>query len=373
MLRKVKQYFEAAGQNDKLRQRLAAAEAELSETRAELAERRTLGRDIPVFFVVGEPKSGTGWLTKMLDSHPEILCRGGGRFFDRELKNEALEEIQAGEADGARMQPSSLYRAMLEAQYLRLWIEKSVWSRNEDPEEHLTRLTRRAIDYFLMENLSKTNKRVVGDKTPRLTPNILREISVIYPEAKVIHIIRDGRDQVVSRMHHAWKRGRDRGGSVMLVPEELDKRQAFFRDPQAFLASGEGIFLERRLRSYASEWATRVGRAIEDGPALIGGDYAEVRYEDLLERPVQEAANLFEFLGTDAAENTVSRCVEATSFESLSGRERGQENYDLDHGKYRKGVAGDWKNVLTERDKEIFKEEAGNLLVGLGYEKDNDW
>src|SRR3712207_6966636 len=29
----------------------------------------------PVFFVVGQGKSGTGWLRKMLDHHPEVLCR----------------------------------------------------------------------------------------------------------------------------------------------------------------------------------------------------------------------------------------------------------------------------------------------------------
>jgi hypothetical protein len=56
-----------------------------------------------------------------------------------------------------------------------------------------------------------------------------------------------------------------------------------------------------------------------------------------------------------------------------SGRERGQENYTLDHGKHRKGIAGDWKNVFTERDKAVFKEAAGNLLIELGYEKDDNW
>jgi hypothetical protein len=39
----------------------------------------------------------------------------------------------------------------------------------------------------------------------------------------------------------------------------------------------------------------------------------------------------------------------------------------------RKGVAGDWQNVFTEGDKEIFKDEAGKLLVRLGYEKDRKW
>jgi hypothetical protein len=29
--------------------------------------------------------------------------------------------------------------------------------------------------------------------------------------------------------------------------------------------------------------------------------------------------------------------------------------------------------VFTKRDKEIFKEEAGELLVELGYEQDHNW
>jgi hypothetical protein len=63
--------------------------------------------------------------------------------------------------------------------------------------------------------------------------------------------------------------------------------------------------------------------------------------------------------------------VEAASFERLSeGREQGQEDTS---SFYRKGVAGDWKNHFTERDKRIFKKEAGELLIELGYERDLDW
>jgi hypothetical protein len=39
----------------------------------------------------------------------------------------------------------------------------------------------------------------------------------------------------------------------------------------------------------------------------------------------------------------------------------------------RKGVSGDWRGAFTEGDRRIFKEEAGDLLVELGYEKDHDW
>jgi len=355
-----------------LRRRLAATEAELSEARAQLA-RQSSEEDMPVFFVVGQPKSGTGWLMKILDFHPEIYCRGGGRFFGRELRNEEFKEMKTGKAVRAKIQPSSLYNAILDAEYLRLWIERSVWTRDDDPEEHLTKLTRLAIEHFLTERLSKTGKRMVGDKTPLFTPKILSEISVVYPEAKVIHLIRDGRDQAVSWMHHLWRSAKDQGGIFDLEPEESARRDAFHQNPQEFLISGEGIYLEKRLRSTAEAWKIRVGTAIEDGPTLLGAHYVEVRYEDLLEKPEEEARRLFEFLGADASEETVNRCVESASFEKLSGRERGQENYTLDFRKHRKGIAGDWKNVFTERDRATFKEVAGDLLIKLGYEKDNNW
>ena len=36
-------------------------------------------------------------------------------------------------------------------------------------------------------------------------------------------------------------------------------------------------------------------------------------------------------------------------------------------------IAGDWKNHFTEEDRRVFKEEAGELLIRLGYEEDLDW
>jgi hypothetical protein len=40
---------------------------------------------------------------------------------------------------------------------------------------------------------------------------------------------------------------------------------------------------------------------------------------------------------------------------------------------FRKGTTGDWQNHFTQDHKKIFKEIAGNLLIELGYEKDNMW
>ena len=326
------------------RRGINAKNAEISALKREIVRLRgdgAVAAETPVFFVVGQQKSGTTWLMRMLDAHQEILCRGEGRFFGADWRQKSLVK-----SDEMRP-PSSLLYALREAEYLRLWVERSVWGRNDDAEEHLDNLARMAVDYFLLGELAKTGKRLVGDKSPLLTPETVAEISAVYPEARIIHIIRDGRDAAVSAAHHARNFGRARGTK---------------RD--------DGLFEEAQIRKLAADWNARVGRTVEDGPRLFGDRYVEVRYEDLLARPEVEMARLLNFLGAAPDEKSVGRCVAAASFERLSrGRTRGEEDPS---SFFRKGVAGDWRDAFTERDRRVFEEEAGALLARLGYGEAGD-
>ncbi len=40
---------------------------------------------------------------------------------------------------------------------------------------------------------------------------------------------------------------------------------------------------------------------------------------------------------------------------------------------FRSGKTGEWKKSFSPEHKKIFKDVAGDLLIRLGYEKDNDW
>ena len=345
----------------KIRRRFKEQSREMERLRTQQVRGLLDLSTIPTFFIVGRVKSGTSWLMKILDAHPEILCKGEGRFFGRDFIQEDFERGQQG-----RIQPSSLYRALLEAEYLEAWIERSVWTRGDDVQEHLTNLTRLSASYFLAQRLAKSGKKIVGDKTPLSSNAIVEEISTIYPGAKVIHIIRDGRDAAVSLVHHRW----NHADLYELKPEELAKRQAY-RENHGMLATGEGMFTEGTLRNLAIRWKELVNKSSEDGRRLLGANYAELKYEDLLERPEEEIRRLLDFLGADAEEKTVKDCIKAASFEALSsGRQRGEEDST---SFFRKGVAGDWRRVFTEEDRKIFKEEAGELLIELGYEKDYSW
>jgi len=42
-------------------------------------------------------------------------------------------------------------------------------------------------------------------------------------------------------------------------------------------------------------------------------------------------------------------------------------------GTFRKGQPGNWRQHFSEANKALFKEQAGDLLLRLGYETDNDW
>lgn len=114
-----------------------------------------------------------------------------------------------------------------------------------------------------------------------------------------------------------------------------------------------------------------MSKSRKDGQSLLGDNYTEVKYEDLLVSPKPEVERILRFLGAESSDETVNHCIDSASFEKWTkGRERGQE----DSASFlRKGVAGDWQNVFTEKDKRIFKEEAGDLLIELGYEEDNNW
>lgn len=328
-----------------------------SVPRLEFAE-----RDASVFFVVGHQKSGTTWLMKMLDAHPEILCMGEGRPFGREWRQDQLKELPVS------YPPASLYNAISGSENLRYWVERSVWTRSGDAEEHLRSLTRLAIEHFLTQWLSKTGKKLVGDKTILLSPDMVKEIAEIYPDAKVIHIIRDGRDVATSTMHHLWNQAEDRGGHSKLTLQQQKKREAYRENPQKLVESGGGIFPKGWLKGVAANWSVKVGQCMKDGLTLLGDNYLEVYYEDLLVRPEEEMRRLLRFLGADTSEENVRQCVSSSSFEKLSkGRKRGREAASF----YRKGVAGDWKNVFTKENEQDFEEAAGELLLRLGYEKNN--
>ncbi len=309
-----------------------------------------------VFFIAGEMRSGTSWLRHTLSHHPNIFCGQEGSFFGRGYDYEEIPVY--------RGPVSSLTRALTVSEEFKVWhgLPWNLWS--EGYEEDLRALSRLSVDYFLSKEVARTGRRIVGDKSPQHT-ECLDEIHEIYPDARIIHIVRDGRDVAVSAMHHWWREAKDRGGVFELTPEELELRDAYLEDRGGFLADGRSIFTEERLAQLASRWSYRVGKGRRDGSTLYGKRYLEVRYEDLLQNTPALLERMFGFLGARREKRDIEYCIRASSFERVSNRRRGEE----DSGSFfRKGVAGDWRGIFTERDRKIYEDLAGERLAEFGYE-----
>lgn len=367
-----------AGELERFKQRLAKTEREnarlwesLSKTRrsnnrqllatSQLRQRHDHSAE-PPFFIIGQAKSGTSWLQSTLNSHPEILCLGEGKFFGRDFKT--ANPISFGRA--------SLYSAFADSEDLRSWFRRNGnWTRYGDTDRHIRALVRLSVDYFFSQARARSGKPIVGDKTPAHV-EYLEEIHDFYPKARIVHIIRDGRDQVVSLLFHFWTRAESRGEELVPLTHEVrQKREAYYENPAAFGADRQSIFDEIFLRDFARSWRDNVGRATEMDKRLFAGRYFEVRYEDLLSDPEAYFGEIIGFLGANSEREIVEECVRQNSFERLAGsRRKGVED---PRSFFRKGITGDWQNYFTERDKRIFKEEAGEVLIQLGYERDDNW
>jgi glycosyltransferase involved in cell wall biosynthesis len=326
------------------------------------ARRRT--SEVPsFFFVLGRAKSGTTWIMRTLDAHPEITCRGEGRFF-------GADYVLPG-PETATIPARPLAGALVADPALRSWLERSVWARDRDPDEQLRELTRITIDYFLGQAAGELGTPIVGDKTPFLSSDAVRELAQIHPSARVVHVIRDGRDVAISSKHHVWNRSVGGGGIHELDPADRETRDAYRSDPSDFRELGRSIFTADWLAGTAREWAEMIRRARGDGRALLGERYLEVRYEDMLSDPLETTREMLGFLEADTADPAVERCVESASFERATrGRSRGDERPTEF---LRNGLAGQWRDVFTAGDRETFKGEAGDVLIELGYETDRSW
>jgi len=280
---------------------------------ARALERASLVAERTVFFVCGCQKSGTTWLQRLLDQHAEIRCDGEGHPGD------ILAPAVAMALDAADREPRLARKVGSEARAatMRFVIDQTLGRYVEEAEDPA------AI-------------RCVGDKTPESAAR-LELLVQLHPAARVIHVIRDGRDGTVSGWAHHGRAG-------------TQDRFATFAD-----------YAELFARSFWVPYI-RTARAVGAG---LGGRYLEVRYEQLLADPRGETGRMLEHLGVDAGESSVDACVAGASFDRLSGgRRRGQAD-DASH--WRKGVSGEWRTAFDADALERFERHAGDLMDELGY------
>ena len=280
-----------------------------------------LGRKT-IFFVCGSMKSGTTWLQILLDAHPAISCGGEGHFSDK-----LTPILQDAVNDYGR--------------YIDWKNKQNIGGLDGYPSlgaPHLTYLLRTAILLLFSEQSKGRRVRAVGEKTP---DNIsgMPLLNQIFPEAKFIHLVRDGRDCAASGWFH----------NSRLSPAWLAQE---FPTMEAYAAA--------TAKGWAREQAAAVAFARERPQRCLA-----LRYEDLIEDTATAFRSVLTFLGMPHDAATIADCCAKSDFAKLSGgRAPGKEDRA---SFYRKGVAGDWRNHFSAEANAAFIREAGPWLTHFGY------
>jgi hypothetical protein len=90
-----------------------------------------------------------------------------------------------------------------------------------------------------------------------------------------------------------------------------------------------------------------------------------LRFEDLILNQKKTFGRLFDFVVERGFQPQISR---TQALEVLQRSVRPQKS-----GTYRKGQPGGWKDNFSNRNKDVFKDVSGDLLIRLGYEEDRNW
>lgn len=275
-----------------------------------------------LFFIGGSPKSGTTWLQLMLDAHPAVRCRGEGHLMNR--------------LGPALQQSLNDHNRYLDGKRAHLAEGQSAFPPFATAD--LGYLMTAAIALSLRRFGNGPGVRAIGEKTPDNVEHF-HQFAALLPNARFLHIVRDGRDCAVSSWFHNLR-------------ADAARTRAAFPTIGAF------------TRDVVKTWRKLVEAGL--GFNRLHPDRClTVRYEDLATRPEAILRAILSFLGVDAGPAVIAACIAAGRFETLSGgRAPGEEDPS---SFFRQGTPGNWRTHMTASDADAYWAAAGDLLTHLGY------
>ena len=159
-------------------------------------------------------------------------------------------------------------------------------------------------------------------------------------------------------------------GAEHLSKQDLHIRDSFAQNPDPFLKGEKSVFTEKWLRNMTQQWAQNVMETHNVGRELYKDQYLVLLYEDLIRQPVETMKLVWDLLGVDSAG---LKDVVLSEMESNPDADYQRSKASDLAASLEKGKRGSWKELFTQRDREVFKEIAGEALIFWAYEKDLDW
>lgn len=275
----------------------------------------------PYVFVVGCPRSGTTLLQRMLDNHPDLAVANDSHFVPL-----AVRDLDIGTdppLTGGLVEWVRTYR-----RFHRLGLTDEQVDHAADSATTYAGFVSALYDAYAHER----GKRWGGEKTPDYVKRMPR-LHGLFPDARFVHIIRDGRDVALSTVE--WANEGKGPGKLALWAEE----------PVAVCALW---------------WSSMVALGRRDGAGLGADLYREVSYERLVAQPEPELAGIADFLGLPDSPAMAG---------FHEGRTRPAPGRSA-KGAWLPATTGlrSWRETMPTRDVHLFEALAGDLLIELGYD-----
>lgn len=247
-----------------------------------------------MIFVVGNSRSGTTMMGRVLGGHPDVFTFGELHFFEQMWSPEDRERRLA------RPEAESLVARLLS-------VQRQGYLGQRDPERFRTEakeivastpsralIAAELFRTFLNHETSKHRKKIACDQTPR---NVfyIEEILELYPDSQVINLVRDPRDVLLSQKRK-WKR--------------------------RFLGA-RGIPLREAVRSWANYHSLTISKlwnSSTSAAARFANDprVHSLRFEDLLADPGARIREICELVGISFNEHL----LEVPQIGSSSGQDK---------------------------------------------------
>jgi hypothetical protein len=175
-----------------------------------------------------------------------------------------------------------------------------------------------------------------------MTPTFFKTHNLPLPEyRRVIYVVRDGRDAMVSYFHFLAALG--------YAPDFLK-----------LVTTGEGLF-PCRWHEHVEAWIGNPHRA----------QMLMISYEALKNDTVGELHRICNFVGLEREESLFERVAQNSSFTSMREREKklGWENaaWPKDKAFLRRGTVGSFRDEMSEPILEAFVKSSEQTLKRLGY------
>lgn len=285
---------------------------------------------VPAPFVVGVSRSGTTLLRLMLDAHPDLAIPPETHFIPRLLK----DLKRAGNPAEAAIETITSHRRWPDFHLSADELASRVYALREPTPTNVLRS-------FYELYAEREGKSRWGDKSPPYLRK-MRRIEGVLPEARFIHLIRDGRDVAMSLVEVEW-------------------------GPSSIAEAAE-------------KWVDWIARARRQATQV--SHYMEARYEDLVMDPEPMLREVCEFseLGFDPVmlsyyERADERMTEVIREFQIGGGPKltagdRAKQHELVSSPPRRDRLERWRTEMTDADQAEFSAIGGELLAELGYPLD---